>query len=184
VGIATPSWTWRKRTSSTETVIRLEAVSCPQEPVPAGWRVWRGPVPTELGQFAVDVLGRVSQFPYGELADVVLYHGAQAAAFKSHHTWTYRGGKLVTGICIPGIALVVPVGSPIGVGSHPLGLAASSSDAVDLSTPDPSLAVYSAPPEQTDWRLVAASGAAIVATVAAFWMAMHMAGRAARGSVR
>lgn len=141
--------------------------------MPAGWRLWRGPVPAELGQFAVDTLASIGRYAYGSVAAQTSYDGAAVGAFKSHHTWTYRAGKLVTGLCIPGIALVVPTAAPIGVGS-PAGLEAV---AADLATPDTALAVYTAPPESTDWKLVAASGAALAATVVAFSLAMKLAAR-------
>jgi ethanolamine utilization microcompartment shell protein EutL len=148
-------------------------MTCPQEGIPDGWRVWRGPVPAELGQFAVDALARISRFAYGSVAAMTEWQGVQVAAYKTHHTWSFRQGQLVTGICIPGLSLLVPLGAPVGVG-------AASVAAADLSTPDPSLAVYGSPPEETDWVLVGVSGVAIAATTAAFWLAIQMAGRASR----
>lgn len=135
--------------------------------------MWRGPVPAELGQFAVDALARISRVAYGSVAGMTEWQGVEVAAYKTHHTWTFRQGKLVTGLCIPGLSLLVPRDAPVGVGAARVAVA-------DLSTPDPSLAVYSAPPEQTDWMLVAVSGVAIAATTAAFWLALQMAGRARR----
>lgn len=144
-------------------------MACPQEPIPAGWRVWRGPVPQALVQLALDVRSRIGRYAYGTIAQTADWQGTQVGAFKSHHTWTYRGGSLVTGICIPGVSLLVPLASPVGLG-------ATSAAATDLSTPDEQLAVYAAP-EQTDWGLVAVAGGAIALTTAAFLLGLHLASR-------
>ena len=48
---------------------------------------------------------------------------------------------------------------------------------IETATPDPTLAVYDQPPSTTNWPLVAVSGVAIVATVAAFVLAIKVAGR-------
>lgn len=152
-------------------------MSCPQEPIPHGWKIWRGPVPTELVQLAVDVLGRINSFPYGGLARVVTYNNQTIGAFKSHHQWTYRNGKLITGLCIPGVSLLIAIPNALAAP-----LSATSSAADDLSTPDPTAAVYSvdAPPEVTDWKLVATTAVVTVGVVGLFLYGMRAAGRAAR----
>jgi hypothetical protein len=146
-------------------------VTCAQEPLPSGWRVWRGPVPAELAQLAMDVRDHVRRYTRGTIVQTVTYQGTPVGVFVSSHTWTYRGGTLVTGICIPGVSLVVPVGQT-GVGD-------TGSATTDLSTPDPTLAVFGAP-ETTDWGAVAVSATVILGLSAAFAWAIRGAGRAAR----
>jgi hypothetical protein len=144
-------------------------VSCPSEALPAGWRAWRGSVPPELGQFAVDVLRRISGYPYGAVAEIIDWQRSQVAAFKSHHTWTYRRGQLVTGVCIPGISLLVPQNAAFGLGA-----------ADDLTNPDPNLAIYTvdqAPPLKTDWALVGVTAVAIVGVSTALALGLRLAGR-------
>jgi hypothetical protein len=153
-------------------------MSCPQEPLPKGWKIWRGPVPTELVQLAVDVLGSINSFPYGGLARVVTYNDQTVGAFKSHHQWTYRNGRLVTGICIPGVSLLIAMPNALAA---PLG--ATSNVAGDsLQTPDPTAAVYSvdAPPETTDWKLVATTAVITVGVVGLFLYGIRTAGKASR----
>jgi hypothetical protein len=147
-------------------------MACPTEPIPAGWRVWRGPMPQPLVQLALDVRARIGRYAYGAIAQTTSWQGSEVAAFKSHHTWTYRGSELLTGICIPGVSLLVPLGAPVGLG-------AAAAVATDLSTPDPTLAVYAAP-EQTDWGLVAVAGGAIALVTGAFLLGLSLASPARR----
>ena len=147
-------------------------MSCPQENVPAGWKVWRGAVPTELTQLAMDVRDHVRSYPYGSIAKTVNYSGQNVGVFVSHHTWTYKGGQLLTNICIPGCSLIVQQ-APGAVGVSPM--------QDSLSTPDPTAAVYGAddvPIQHTNYTLVAVTATAIVATCAAFAYAIRAAGRA------
>jgi hypothetical protein len=153
-------------------------MTCPQEPIPAGWSVWRGAVPLELTQFAMDVRDHVRSYPYGQIAKTIQYQGQTVGAFVSHHTWTYRGGQLVTGICIPGVSLLIQQ-----TNTPPASGTGASTDS--LATPDPSAAVYGAddvpgPPEGTDWTLVTVGVAAIATVTAGFWLAIRQAGRASR----
>lgn len=114
--------------------------SCPSEPLPAGWRVWRGPVPPLLSTFAVQVRDRIGTFAYGVIADALLVDGIPVGAFKSHHTWTYRNGQLLEGICIPGIMLVVPHESALGkVAVLPR---APASSGAELLQPDPDIPMW------------------------------------------
>ncbi len=153
-------------------------MTCPQEPIPPGWTVWRGAVPTELTQFAMDVRDHVRQYPYGQIAKTIQYNNQTVGAFVSHHTWTYRAGQLVTGICIPGVSLLIQNATP----TPTAGVGAATTDSID--TPDPSAAVYGAddvsPPTTTDWPLVLISGAAIATITAGFFLALRQAGRARR----
>jgi hypothetical protein len=112
-------------------------VSCYQDPIPKGWKVWRGAVPSELADMAKDVRDHIGLYEYGKLAQVSIYAGQPVATFKSRHTWTYKDGKLVTGICIPGVSLLVPVAPYTVAGVAP-------DTAVDLSRPDPELATWDA----------------------------------------
>lgn len=113
-------------------------MTCPQEPIPAGWRVWRGPVPPELVTFAVAVRDRIRSFARGTIADQRVWRGQTVAAFVSSHTWTYRKGELVTGLCIPGVSLLQPIPGGVGVTNDP-----------GLSVPDPDAATWTA--EGYDW---------------------------------
>jgi hypothetical protein len=153
-------------------------VTCPQEPIPLGWKVWRSAaVPTPLEQFAIDVRDHINQYTYGQVVATTDYNGQRVGAFKSHHTWTYRRQpdgttKLVTGICIPGVSLVLPVAA----GVH--GVGGTQPDS--LSTPDPTAAVYGADDlasaRSVNWGVVAATAAVVAVTAAAFWAAVHFAG--------
>lgn len=129
-----------------------------------------------LQQFAVDVLAHVRDFKRGTIARVITYGNQTVAAFVSSHTWTYRNGQLVTGLCIPGVSLLV-LSTPSALAGTSMLAATSNTD--DLSTPDPTAAVYSvdAPPEQTDWKLVATTAAITVSVVGLFLWGMHAAGR-------
>jgi hypothetical protein len=147
-------------------------VSCPQEPIPPGWRVWRNAaVPTELAQFAIDVRDHVTSYPYGSIAKTMQYGTQTVGAFVSHHTWTWRGGQLVTGICIPGVSLIVR-----GNGVN----ASMVQDSLD--TPDPTAAVYGADiaaPSTTSWPVVLLTGGIVAGLVGAFILAVRSAGRVA-----
>ena len=131
-------------------------MSCPQEPIPPGWRLWKGAVPAPLVQMAIDVRDKVHNYPYGTIATTAEYSGQTVGTFVSHHTWTYKNGQLVTGICIPGVSLVTqdPIGAALGPAPNP-------------SEPDPTLAVYGTE-LGTDWGLVAVCGVAIGAITGAF----------------
>ena len=152
-------------------------MTCPQEPIPLGWRVWRGAVPTPLTQFAIDIRDHINQYAYGAIASTTSYNGQTVAAFKSHHVWTYRKmsdgtTQLVTGLCIPGCSLLVPVAA----GTQGIG----GTEQDSLATPDPTAAVYGVDPgapASTNWPLVLVSGVAITATIAAFILAIKLAGR-------
>jgi hypothetical protein len=149
-------------------------VSCPNNPpAPAGWRVWRKPVPTPLTQWAMDLRDHINASPYATTW-TTSYNGETVLARKDYHTWTNRKQadgsiKLVTGICIPGITLYETV---------PAGYAATAQDG-DVVTPDENAAMYGADdvPQTIAWPLVVATGTAIVATVAAFLLAIKLAGR-------
>ena len=146
-------------------------MSCPVEPIPRGWKVWRQvEVPTPIVQAAIAVRDHVRDYQRGTIAQTMVYGGQTIALWVSSHSWTYRNGKLVTGICIGGVSVLVAV--PAGTG----GIGDAQSDSLD--TPDPTAAIYTGmPPEQTSWPLVIVSGAAIVATVAAVMLALKLAGR-------
>ena len=149
-------------------------MNCAIEPTPDGWQVWRGPVPPPLVQIAVDARDHINRYPYGAFVTQVSYQGQTVGVFKSHHTWTNRGGQLVTGICIPGISLLVPAGSTKG---SPGVAAAPNVDA--LLTPDPNAALFGADGlEATDWSLVVRSGLAAAAVVGLFWWGLQHAGSA------
>jgi hypothetical protein len=147
-------------------------MTCPANPPPpAGYRVWRGAVPTPLTQWAMDIRDHIAKPAYGTTWQMD-YGGQTVVARKDYHSWTYRGGQLVTGICIPGVTLYQPT----------VGMQLTAADALgptDLA-PDPTLAMWGADdvPEQTSWPLVIASGVAAAAVVTLFVVAIKHAGRA------
>ncbi len=124
-------------------------MSCPQEPVPLWWSVWRGPVPTELTQLAMDVRDHVRSYKRGTIVQTLDYMDPSTSqhktvgVFVSSHTWTYKRQPdgsvvLMTGICIPGVSLLVQQPLPTGVTANAMPVAD------DLSTPDPTAAVWGA----------------------------------------
>jgi len=127
-------------------------------------------------QAAIDVRDHIRQYPYGAIAKRLQYNGQTVGVFVSHHTWTWRNGQLITGICIPGASIIVQ--QPVG------GTGIAFQD--DLSTPDPTAAVYGADDLQqgANWPLVAVSAGAAVGVVALFLLAIKHAGKAARRSRR
>jgi hypothetical protein len=140
-------------------------MTCPSNPpAPAGYRVWRSAVPTPLSQWAIDLRDHINGFPYGQTWSID-YGGKTAIARKDYHTWTYRNGQLITGLCIPGITLYEPL---------PQGMHAEFPGEL---TPDPSLAMYGADdvPQGTNWPLVAAAGGAIGVVSALFILAIRHA---------
>lgn len=149
-------------------------MSCAQETVPPGWKVWRGTaVPDPLTQFAIDVRDHVRSYPYGSIAKTIQYNGMTVGAFVSHHSWTYRNGVLVTGLCIPGVSLITKQAG-VGAGAN------STTDTLD--TPDPTAAVYGADdlPSKTDWPIVGACAALIGGAVFLFLQAIKTTAKAAR----
>jgi hypothetical protein len=103
------------------------------------------------------------------------YNGQTVALFVSSHTWTYRNGVLVTGICIPGVSVLQQATAGV--------MGETQQDS--LETPDPTAAVYGgAPPEQdvVDWPAVTVSAVAILLVVGGFVAAVKLAGRAGLGS--
>lgn len=158
-------------------------MSCPANPpAPPGYRVWRGPVPTELTQWAMQLRDNIAPWPYGQTwsmqyADPTSGQTETVVARKDHHSWTYRGGQLVTGLCIPGITLYSPL--PAGTTSAS---AAVGGDPL-AGTPDGTEAVYGAdtvpsPPASTNWGLVLLDAAILAAVAAGFWYGIKGAARA------
>lgn len=76
--------------------------------------MWIDPkVPADLTDFAKGIRDKINKYEYGTVAETKsLADGRTVGAYKSHHTWTNQkqpdgSTKLVTGICIPGISLLV-----------------------------------------------------------------------------
>ncbi len=133
-----------------------QLAACPPGPVPdKTWTVWLGSVPSELTTFAVNDLKTEADHPYG-YEWMTTYNGEKVMAIKQHHTWTYHGGKLITGICIPGITLYRPEKIAI------TGLEN------DLSSPSPDIAWFDNGVPGTNWTLVGGSGLAIAVLIALF----------------
>lgn len=123
----------------------------------------------------------MGQVAYGETTgidyvDPATGQSSFVVARKDHHTWTYKGGKLLTGICIPGITLYEPVLAMASLagpeGSRGVGDTATDS----LATPDPNVAAFTNEPG-TNWGLVGISALAAAAVVGAFVAGIHFAGR-------
>jgi hypothetical protein len=120
----------------------------------------------------MDVRDHVHSYAYGSVARTIQYQGQTVGAFVSHHTWTYRGGQLITGICIPGVSLVIQQTGVTGTFVQD-----------SLDTPDPTAAVYGADdvpvPQSTNWTVVGVTAGTVVALATAFWLALRFAGREA-----
>ena len=148
-------------------------MSCDTQPIPYGWKIWKGAVPDPLVQFAIDVRDHVTSYPLGSIAKTVVYNGQTVGAYVSWHCWTWRNGVLVTGIHIRGVSLIV---KQQGTG------ATLTQDSLD--PPDPTAAVYGADDlpatAGTDWSLVAVSAGATTAVVGLFLLALRAAGKAGR----
>ena len=91
------------------------------------------------------------------------------------HSWTWRNGVLVTGLCLIGYdALYRPAAQQTGL---------NAADVTDpaTATPDPELALYSASatraPEKTDWGLVLVCAAALATVSGGFVWGIREAGR-------
>jgi len=149
-------------------------VTCPTNPPPpAGFVIWKGPVPAPLTQWAMDLRDHISQYPRGTTW-TIQYGGQTVMARSDSHSWTWRNGVLVTGLCISGITLYRPASQQAGL---------NAADATDpaLATPDPELALYSISatraPEQTDWGLVLVCAAALATVSGGFVWGIRAAGR-------
>jgi hypothetical protein len=134
-------------------------LACPQEPIPVGWKVWRGPVPPELTTFAMEIRDRIRSYARGTIAATKHWRGQDVAAFVSSHSWTYRQGTLVTGICIAGVSLLQPQPPGVGVTNDP-----------GLSVPDPDAATWTGP--AFDW-VDTLLGVAIGALGVMWWRSMR-----------
>jgi hypothetical protein len=153
-------------------------VTCPANPpAPAGYTVWKGPVPQPLVDWAVSIRDHVFDKPFG-YTQTLNYAGQDVVARVDTHTWSYVKGQLLTGLCWKGVTLYSPVPSPSSpAGTGQVAAAQAPGLTPDQVTPDPSYALY--PQEQgTDWRLVGACAVAILAVGGLFALALHHAGRA------
>jgi len=147
-------------------------VSCPANPpAPTGYDVWKGPVPPALTAWCVALLKTSSKYDFGQTWTMV--NGGQTVIARlDRHTWHYLpDGTLLTDLCWKGLTLYRPI--PVGMSQSDPSIVTN----IETATPDPALAVYDSPPRYTDWPLVIASGAAILATAAAFVLALKLAGR-------
>lgn len=87
--------------------------TCPNNPAPpAGYAVWTKPVPQALSTWAVRLV-RSAEFqgaPYWTTWETTAPDGGQVLARKDYHTWTHdSAGQLVTGVCISGVTLYMPL---------------------------------------------------------------------------
>jgi hypothetical protein len=130
----------------------------PPGPLPdKTWTVWLGPVPSALTTFAVDSLKTEAEHPYG-YEWTMTYNDEQVMAIKQHHTWTYHGGKLIKGICIPGITLYRP---------EKIGITGLEND---FSEPNPDIAWFDngAEPAAIDWPVVGGLAVVMAIVIALF----------------
>ncbi len=149
-------------------------MSCPANPPPpAGFVIWKGPVPAPLTQWAMDLRDHINQFPRG-YTWTIQYGGGTVLARHDSHSWTWRNGVLVTGLCLSGVTLYRPAAQQAGL---------NAADVTDpaTATPDPELALYSASatraPEKTDWGLVLVCAAALATVSGGFVWGIREAGR-------
>jgi len=82
----------------------------------------------------MDIRDHVRSYQLGSVAKTLDYNGQTVAFWVSNHTWTYKNGELLTGICIWGVSVLIP---PAGGAS-----ATATPFQDDIGTPDPSAAVY------------------------------------------
>lgn len=156
-------------------VVGFGDAACPTNPPPpAGYVIWKGPVPAPLTQWAMDLRDRIRQSPRG-YTWTIQYGDQPVVARHDVHSWTWRNGVLVTGLCIEGITLYRerPQSGVNGLGAV---------DVTDPATaaPDPELALYSVsatqPPERTDWGLVTVCAAALATVAGGFVWGIQAAG--------
>jgi hypothetical protein len=146
--------------------------------MPPGYQVWRGAVPKELTDWAVDLRNHVASFPFGTTWTRE-YNGKTVLARVDHHDWTYRNGQLITGLCIKGITLYSAKLGGLGLVDT-----STADDSDPLATPDESMsqALFDADssagmPPGPNWGRVAATGGAALLVVGLFWAAIRHAGR-------
>ena len=139
-----------------------QLAACPPGPLPdKTWTVWLGPVPSALTTFAVDSLKTEAEHPYG-YEWTTTYNGEQVMAIKQHHTWTYHGGKLIKGICIPGITLYRP---------EKVGITGLEND---FSEPNPDIAWFDNGVQPGgDLGLILGSAFAVIIVVILFFLAIR-----------
>lgn len=136
--------------------------ACPGNPPPhPGYVYWTGGVPPALSVWAVKLLDGSSRWPFGQEWTMPL--GSETViARKDHHTWTYRGGKLVHG-CFTGITLYRP--RKLGEG-----------DGTAIDPNDPSSGVAQFTDAGTDWAMVGLTGGFILGASLLFAWAIKHAG--------
>jgi hypothetical protein len=135
--------------------------ACPEERMPSGWKMWIDPkVPTELTDFAKGIRDKINKYDYGTVAETKsLPDGRTVGAFKSHHTWTNKkqpdgSTQLVTGICIPGISLLVA--------QPQAGETAISGEGGEIIRPHPHAVRFLAEEAESGWRRIGVPVAAAV----------------------
>jgi len=143
-------------------------------PPPAGYAVWRGPVPAQLTAWAVSLRDNaLIAAPYGAMW-TASYENQTIVARKDRHSWTYRkhpdgSTVLAQNICIPGITLYKPI-APAGVA----GLGVDYVLDPATAAPDVELALYPVPhepPPTSFWGPALGGAVAGGALVALIWWA-------------
>src|SRR5262252_7712084 len=131
-------------------------MACPGNPPPPdGYRVWVGPVPPSLTDWASDLLYHQSKGKPYFTTWIAQYNGEDVIARLDHHPWTHRNGQLVWG-CFAGITLYRNGTQPA------VGEPAPTPDNVAMYTKDLPI----------DWGAVALSAGAGAAVVGLFWLFM------------
>ena len=118
--------------------------------------MWIDPkVPADLTDFAKGIRDKINKYEYGTVAETKsLADGRTVGAYKSHHTWTNQkqpdgSTKLVTGICIPGISLLVA--------QPQAGETAISGEGGEVIRPHPhAFRLLAYPVESAGWRRIGA----------------------------
>jgi hypothetical protein len=160
-------------------------MTCASNPAaPAGYTLWKGPVPQPIVDWAISIRDHIFDKPFG-YTQTLNYAGQTVLARVDHHSWSFVNGHLVTGLCWKGVTIYSPLPAPAtGTGLTPAPILSSSDQAVisqvgqtpDSVTPDPSYAMY---PQElgTNWPLVGACAVAILAVGGLFALALKHAGQ-------
>jgi hypothetical protein len=138
---------------------------CTNPPAPPGYHVFQGKVPPALTQWAIGLRNHIAAFPFGQTWTTD-YDGETVLARCDCHEWTYRDGKLITGLHIKGITLYAPTTKASLTDAPP-----NTGD--PLATPSPLIAdaLFNPPPVGTvsPWALVGIA-AAVGGTAAVAWL--------------
>ena len=103
------------------------AEPCKNPPPPDGFRIWRGAVPDPLTQWAMGLRDHVAGFSFGTTWGTT-YNNEYVVARRDCHPYTWKNGKLITGLHIKGITLYSQVPPVSAVSYNP------ATDTLDVRT--------------------------------------------------